>query len=185
MRLFVAIPVTEPARSEVLALLERLRQTGWPVRWVGSEGLHVTLKFFGEVAPDRLEVIAEAIRIAGQGTGQFPLRLDELGAFPSRQRPRILYVGLEAPAALELLQDRIERGGEALGFPPEGKPFHPHLTLGRLREGQKYPPRALDDVGGWYEQLSFTGDQVILYESILTPHGPRYEPQLTLDLGKP
>jgi RNA 2',3'-cyclic 3'-phosphodiesterase len=185
MRLFVAIPVAEPARSEVLGLLERLRQTGWPVRWVGNEGLHVTLKFFGEVAPDRLEVIAEAIRIAGQGTGQLPLRLDELGAFPSRQRPRILYVGVEAPAALELLQDRIERGGEALGFPPEGKPFHPHLTLGRLREGQKYPSRALDDVDGWYEQLSFTGDQVILYESILTPHGPRYEPQLTLDLGKP
>ncbi len=185
MRLFVAIPVTEPARSEVLALLERLRQTGWPVRWVGTEGLHVTLKFFGEVAPDRLEVIAEAIRIAGQGTGPLSLRLDEVGAFPSRQRPRILYVGLEAPSALELLQDRIERGGEALGFPPEGRPFNPHLTLGRLREGQKYPPHALDDLGGWYEQLSFTGDQVILYESILTPHGPRYEPQLTLDLGKP
>ena len=183
MRLFAAIPVTEPARSEVLALLERLRQTGWPVRWVGNEGLHVTLKFFGEVTGERLEVIAEAVRMAGQGTGQLPLRLDELGAFPSRQRPRVLYLGLEATPALELLQDRIERGGEALGFPPEGTPFNPHVTLGRLREGQKCPPHALDDLDGSFEQLSFTGEQVILYESILTPHGPRYEAQLTLDLG--
>ena len=184
MRLFAAIPVTEPARSEVLTLLERLRQTGWPVRWVSSEGLHLTLKFFGEVAPERLEVIAEAVRFAGQGTLQLPLRLDELGAFPSRQRPRILYLGLEATSALELLQDRIERGGEAIGFPPEGKPFNPHVTLGRLREGQKCPPRALDDLDGSFERVSFTGEQVVLYESILTPRGPRYEPQLTLDLGE-
>ena len=183
MRLFAAVPVTEPGRTEVLALLERLRQTGWPVRWVGNEGLHLTLKFFGEVAPNRLEVIAEAMRIAGQGTPPLALRLDELGAFPSRRRPRILYLGLEAPPALELLQDRIERGGEAIGFPPEGKPFNPHVTLGRLREGQKCPPRALEGLDGSFEQVSFTGDQVVLYESILTPRGPRYEPQLTLDLG--
>jgi 2'-5' RNA ligase len=183
MRLFAAIPVTEPARLEVVTLLERLRQTGWPVRWVGDEGVHVTLKFFGEVATERLEVIAEAVRIAGQGTSQLPLRLHELGAFPSRQRARILYVGLEAPAALELLQDRIERGGEALGFTPEGAPFRPHITLGRLREGQRCPKHALDDLEGSFEQLAFTGDQVVLYESILTPHGPRYESRLTLDLG--
>lgn len=183
MRLFAAVPVTEPGRSEVLALLERLRQTEWPVRWVGSEGLHLTLKFFGEVAPNRLEVIAEAMRIAGQGTPPLALRLDELGAFPSRRHPRILYLGLEASPALELLQDRIERGGEAIGFPPEGKPFNPHVTLGRLREGQKCPLGALNDLDGSFEQVSFTGDQVVLYESILTPRGPRYEPQLTLDLG--
>jgi 2'-5' RNA ligase len=184
MRLFAAIPVMEPARSEVMALLERLRQTDWPVRWIGDQGLHVTLKFFGEVAPDRLDVIAEAVRIAAQRTGLLSLRLDELNAFPSRRRPRILHVGLTATTALELLQDRIERGGEAIGFPPEGTPFTPHVTLGRVREGQRCPANALEDFEGSFEHVSFIGDQVVLYESILTPRGPRYEAQLTLDLGE-
>ena len=183
MRLFAAIPLPEPARSEILGLLSRLRATGWPVRWVGDEGIHLTLKFFGEVSSDRLEVIAEAVRYAGQGAFPLALRLDDLGAFPSSQRPRVLWVGLDATPALELLQDRIERGGEAIGFPPEGVPFHPHITLGRVREGQRCPQGALQEYEDAYERTSFTGEQVVLYESVLTPHGPRYEPQLTIDLG--
>ncbi len=183
MRLFAAIPVTEPARSQALGLLGRLRETGWPVRWVGDEGLHLTLKFFGEVASDRLEVIAEALRYAAEGGPAFPLRLDQLGAFPSRRKPRILYLGLESTPALELLQDRIERGGEAIGFPPEGRPFNPHMTLGRVREGQRLPPPGLDAHDDTFERVWFTGTQVVLYESVLTPQGPRYESKLTLDLG--
>lgn len=183
MRLFTAVPVAEPARSEALRLLGRLRDTGWPVRWVGDEGLHLTLKFFGEVAADRLDVIAEALRYAGDGTPPLSLRLDQLGAFPMRRKPRILYLGLESTPALELLQDRIERGGEAIGFPPEGRPFNPHVTLGRVREGQRLPPRALEAHEDTFERVWFTGTQVVLYESVLTSKGPRYEPKLTLDLG--
>jgi RNA 2',3'-cyclic 3'-phosphodiesterase len=183
MRLFAAMPVAEPARSEILGLLSRLRTTGWPVRWVGDEGIHLTLKFFGEVASERLDVVAEAIRYAGQGILPVALRLADLEAFPSRQRARVLWVALEATPALELLKDRIERGGEAIGFPPEGVPFHPHVTLGRVREGQRCPPGALHEYGESYDRSAFTGEQVVLYESVLTPRGPRYEPQLTIDLG--
>lgn len=183
MRLFAAVPVTEPARAEIVGLLGRLRASGWPVRWVSDPGLHLTLKFFGEVASDRLEVIAEAVRIAGRGTPLLALRLDDLGAFPSRQRARVLWMGLEGTPALELLQDRLERGGEAIGFAPEGAPFQPHVTLGRVREGQRCPPGGLEEYEDSFERISFTADQVVLYESVLTPHGPRYDPQLTLELG--
>ena len=140
MRLFVAVPVTEPAREQILKLLGRLRSANWPVRWVHDEGLHMTLKFFGEVGPERLDVIAEALRFAAADAGSLALQLSELGAFPSRSRPRVLWVGVDAPPGLELLQDRIERGCEAIGFPPEGAPFQPHITLGRVREGQRLPP---------------------------------------------
>ncbi len=184
MRLFAAVPVTEPARSEILDLLGRLRDTGWPVRWVRDEGLHLTLKFFGEVASDRLDVIAEAVRFAGRGAAPLALCLDDLGGFPSRHRARVLWAGLESTPALQLLQDRLERGGEAIGFAPEGKPFQPHITLGRVREGQRCPPGALEDYDRSFERTAFTGEQVVLYESVLTPQGPRYEPQLTLDLGE-
>jgi RNA 2',3'-cyclic 3'-phosphodiesterase len=110
--------------------------------------------------------------------------LGELGAFPSRSRPRVLWVGVDAPPALELLQDRIERGCEAIGFPPEGAPFQPHITLGRVREGQRLPPGGLDDHAGGFEQVPFSGDELVLYESVLTTGGPRYESRLTLDFGR-
>ena len=182
MRLFVALPILEPARHVITALLDRLRASDWPVRWVRPEGIHLTLKFYGEVAPERLEVIEEAIRFAAAGASPIPLRLASLGAFPTAARPRILWLGLEAPPALELLQDRLERRGEDIGFPPEGAPFQPHVTLGRMREGHRLPPRALEGADGATEKVAFLAEQVVLYESLLTANGPRYEPRLVLPL---
>jgi RNA 2',3'-cyclic 3'-phosphodiesterase len=183
MRLFAAVPIPEPAREQILSLLGHLREGGWPVRWVHDEGLHMTLKFFGEVGDERLDVIAEALRFAAAGAGPLALQLADLGAFPSRNRPRILWVGIEAPPALELLQDRIERGCEAIGFPPEGAPFQPHVTLGRVREGQRLPPKGLDDHTEGFERVPFVAQELVLYESVLTTGGPRYESRLTLDLA--
>ena len=183
MRLFAAVPVPEPAREQILTLLGKLREAGWPVRWVHDEGLHMTLKFFGEVAPERLDVIAEALRFAAHGAGALALELGELGAFPSRNRPRVLWVGVQAPAGLELLQDRIERGCEAIGFPPEGAPFQPHITLGRVREGQRLPTAGLEDHAEGFERVAFVARQLVLYESMLTTTGLRYESRLTLDFG--
>jgi 2'-5' RNA ligase len=183
MRLFVAVPVADPAREQILKLLDQLRKASWPVRWVHDEGLHMTLKFFGEVGDERLDVIAEALRFAAQGAGAVSLELGDLGAFPSRSRPRILWVGVQAPPALELLQDRIERGCEAIGFPPEGAPFQPHITLGRVREGQRLPPGGLDDHAEGFKRVPFVAQELVLYESVLTTGGPRYESRLTLDFG--
>ncbi len=157
MRLFAAVPIPEPAREQILKLLGKLREAGWPVRWVHDEGLHMTLKFFGEVAPERLDVIAEALRFAAHGAETLALELGELGAFPSRNRPRVLWVGVQAPAALELLQDRIERGCEAIGFPPEGAPFQPHVTLGRVREGQRLPAGRIEDQADGFDRVSVRG----------------------------
>ena len=183
MRLFAGIPIVDEARREIVTLLGGLRDSGWPVRWVHEEGLHLTLKFYGEVAPERLEVIEETVRFAGEGAGPLALRLDELGAFPSAARPRVLWIGIQGPAALEVLQDRLERGGEGIGFPPEGAPFQPHVTLGRVREGHRIPPRGLEDFSGTYARVAFVGAQLVLYESVLTTRGPRYEPRLTLELS--
>lgn len=183
MRLFAAVPLPEPARSEVARLLGRMRQSPLPVRWVHDEGIHLTLKFFGEVVPERLEVIEEAVRFAAAGTGALPLQLAGLGAFPSLGRPKVLWLGLESPPGLELLQDRLERGGEAIGFSPEGTPFRPHVTLGRVREGQRFPARALAEFGEAYKRLPFVATEVVLFESVLTTKGPRYQARLTIELA--
>jgi RNA 2',3'-cyclic 3'-phosphodiesterase len=182
MRLFAAVPIPEPARGQIAGLLARLREPAWPLRLVHEHGLHLTVKFFGEVPPGRLEVIEEAVRAAVPGTGTLPLRLAEVGAFPNFRRPRIIWVGLEAPPALELLQDRLERRAEAIGFAPEGTPFRPHVTLARVREGNRLPSGALESLAGSYEPVSFLGSELVLYESVLDRRGPRYEPRLTMEL---
>ncbi|HUF35559.1 MAG TPA: RNA 2',3'-cyclic phosphodiesterase [Gemmatimonadales bacterium] len=184
MRLFAAVPLPPPARDQVAGLLGRLRERELPVRWVGDEGLHLTLKFYGEVAPDRLEVIEEAVRQAGEGGEPLPLRLAELGAFPAPARPRVLWLGIDAPPALELLQDRLERKSEAIGFQPEGVPYRPHVTLGRVREGQRCPLSRVEAAAAGYERLPFLATDVVLYESVATGGKPRYEPRLTLELGR-
>jgi RNA 2',3'-cyclic 3'-phosphodiesterase len=183
MRLFAALPIAEPARAEIARLLGRLRELGWPLRLVHDHGVHLTMKFFGEVPPARLEVIEEAVRAAAPGTGALPMQLSGVGAFPSDRRPRVVWVGLDAPAGLELLQDRLERRAEAIGFAPEGVPFRPHVTLARVREGHRLPADALESLDGEYEPVPFLASELVLYESILGRDGPRYEPRLTLDLA--
>jgi 2'-5' RNA ligase len=96
----------------------------------------------------------------------------------------VLWVGLEAPPALELLQDRLERQCEAIGFAPEGTPFRPHITLGRVREGQRCSLRSVVDAGAPVEQIPFVATDLVLFESVRGDGRQRYESRLTLGLGR-
>lgn len=182
MRLFAAIPLPAPAQAEFTGVLRELRALGWPVRWVQDNSAHVTLKFYGEVLPERLDVVAEAVEQAARDAAAMSMRFTTIGVFPDQRRPRVLWLGLQAPAALELLKDRVERASEAIGFAPEGVPFRSHVTLGRLRDGQHFPPGAIDGIGVVPPGEAFTVREVVLYESELTPAGPRYSSRLTVGL---
>lgn len=174
MRLFAAVPLPPEAHQAAALELRLLRELGWPVRWVRDEGLHVTLKFFGEVAPDRLETITEMLGYAVDRMAAMTLAVTGGGAFPHPSKPRVLRLDVTPDPALELLQDRIERGGEGIGFPPEGRPFRPHITLGRVREGHRLPPGAMQRLEGVAPQAPFLADRVVLYESELGSAGPVY-----------
>ncbi|MFI5234932.1 MAG: RNA 2',3'-cyclic phosphodiesterase [Gemmatimonadales bacterium] len=182
MRLFAAIPASAPARDQVTRLLRELRDLRWPVRWVAEEGIHLTLKFYGEVAVERLDAIAESIGFAIRGTGPLALGLSGLGGFPSMERARVVWAAVEAPPALELLQDRIERHAEALGFPLEGATFRPHITLGRVREGEHLRPEVVARLHATALAGDFTADRVVLYESRLGERGPAYVAMHTFPL---
>jgi 2'-5' RNA ligase len=184
MRLFAAVPLAEPARSEVVRLLGALRAQDWPVRWVSDEVVHITLKFFGEVPEERLDVIAEALRLAATGADAMMLRLSSLGAFPTERRPRILWAGIESHPAFTALRERIENASDAIGFAREGVPFAPHVTLGRLREGQRLPAHALEAPAAAVSPQTFLADTLALYESILTPAGPHYQTRASIRLGQ-
>ena len=175
MRLFAAIPLPPVAHEAAARSLHEIRDLGWPVRWVRQEGLHLTLKFFGEVVPERLETIAEMLGFSVDRVPQMVLAITGAGVFPHASRPRVIRLDLSGCSELELLQDRIERGGERIGFPPEGRPFHPHLTLGRVREGHRLPSGALDFLSKVPPQPSFIADRLVLFESELGVDGPLYQ----------
>jgi len=184
MRLFVAVPLPPPALEEAGALLRPLRELEWPVRWVREDGLHITLKFFGEVTSDRCDAIEEMLQFATAGMGPLELALSGGGAFPSAQHPRVLRLEVRAGPDLELLQDRMERGAEQIGFAPEGRPFRPHITLGRVREGHRLPPGAMQLIETLPPGAPFLADQVVLFESRQTRAGPSYNARLVQPLAR-
>jgi 2'-5' RNA ligase len=178
-RLFVAMPVESAPARRLDTLLDDLSQRDWPVRWARPGQWHLTLKFLGDVPEERCEAVGDAVRVAGEGTAPIPVSLGEAGAFPTRRRPRVLWMGLEAAAALELLQDRIERGMAGLGFAVDGKPWRPHVTLGRVRQGLSLPGDAVGSIDTPDDAAGLM-DRIVLYESQLLPSGARHVPRLTV-----
>lgn len=133
MRLFIAVNFPDTLRSALWESVEPARRAGRTpaVRWVRPDGIHLTLKFLGEVAEERTAELSAALHRAVAGIRAFPVTVGGGGAFPDERRPRVLWVGVSPAPALELLQHAVEREFGPLGFPPDGRPFRPHVTLGR------------------------------------------------------
>lgn len=183
MRLFTALPVGGEATAELERLLENLRRTEWPVRWVRGDALHVTVKFFGEVGTDQMDAIREALRAATDRTPLLPFVPGELGGFPNLRRPRVLWAGYQSETALELLVHRVEQRAEALGFPVEGRPFRPHVTLGRVRDGVPWPLAAMNRLEREALHESFVADRLVLFESRQGSGGSVYAQLDSFSLG--
>lgn len=182
MRLFAAVPVTGAAAGELRALLAELGREGWPVRWVRPEGLHLTLKFFGDTDPDRAGPIGAMLERSVGRPGPVACAPEGLGTFPALGPARVLWAGYHGEPALELLAHRIEEGAVTLGFPVEGRPFRAHVTLGRIRDGARLPVAAAARLEGRYLLESFTAERVVLYRSDPGAGGSRYDPLATFPL---
>jgi 2'-5' RNA ligase len=176
MRLFIAISLPSDLRQRLWETAGPLRTAGYPVRWVAPDGLHLTLKFLGDVQPDREPQVVAAIGTAVQGARRFTLPVRGFGAFPSPSHPRVVWAGCEPVPALELLQHRVEQELEQLGFPLEGRAFHPHLTLGRAQRDAR--AGAFRDLESRMDALAFDGEVTVesvdLMESQLARDGARY-----------
>jgi 2'-5' RNA ligase len=131
--LFVAVNFPAALRERLWHVTEPLRKMDFPVRWVPAEGLHLTLKFLGETHETRLDELGAALDQAVAGARSMPVTIEGFGAFPNVTHPAVIWAGVVTEPALELLQHGVERTFGPLGFPPEGRPFRPHVTLGRTR----------------------------------------------------
>ncbi|NNG14835.1 MAG: RNA 2',3'-cyclic phosphodiesterase [Gemmatimonadales bacterium] len=184
MRLFAAIPMPETAREALLDVLARLKQTGWPVRWVGEGNLHLTVKFYGDVPDEDVARLGEELAAAVRGTPVLPMQLTGVNAFPALRRPRVIWAAVDAPPALELMQHRVEQAAAASGFPPEGKAFRPHITLGRLKSSASLPRAAAEMLEQMVLNVAFEASRVVLFESRLSRQGAQHTALETLDLDR-
>jgi RNA 2',3'-cyclic 3'-phosphodiesterase len=174
VRLFVALDIPEAVRAALTELSERLQKTCPDARWVRLEGVHVTLKFIGEVPTEDVEDLRQAL-------GELPsfspieLRFRGLGFFPSARRPRVFWAGVETGPQLAALVAAMEMKLEPLGIPPEKRPFHPHLTLARFETPQRTQTLAAAvEALGAPEFGSENFREFHLYQSVLKRSGAEY-----------
>jgi 2'-5' RNA ligase len=180
-RLFVALEPPDPVRRRLAALADELRRAGGrageEIRWVPPANVHLTLQFLGAVPEERVPGVEAALRDAAREARPLSLAVRGVGGFPNARRPRVVWAGLEgdlAPLAAFVagLGARLAK----LGFPPEDRPFSPHLTLGRARDRRGAPGLAGALAGVSQEAPApWRAGEVVLFESHLSPRGPRYE----------
>jgi 2'-5' RNA ligase len=176
MRLFVALNLPKKDRERIHRATRKLRDEELPVRWVGVDGLHVTLKFLGEVRRERLEQVQEAMTRVAASTKAFKTKYGGFGAFPSVRQPRVIWLGVKANPELRCLKQDLEYSFGDVGFDAETRAFHPHVTLGRAEEREGAGAfRTLDDM---LSLLDCKGDVKVatidLMRSQLAPGGSKY-----------
>jgi RNA 2',3'-cyclic 3'-phosphodiesterase len=176
-RAFVAFPLPEPVRRDVADVIRRLTPSLPGVRFVRDEGVHVTLRVLGWTRAETLAALDAPLRAAAAACPPFEMAIRGVGLFPERGSPRVLWLGLELPAAAITLQRSCETAAVAAGFEPETRPFHPHLTLGRWRDRALRP--ALPDVDLGRARAS----ELVLYRSDLRPSHSVYTPLAVFPLG--
>ncbi len=136
IRSFVALPATTTVRERLTEIQQELIQTLPDVKWDSPEKFHITLKFLGNVEPQLLEKLIVALRPVATQLPAFELIYQDVGAFPSITRPRVIWIGTSPNDALLSLQRQVEETCARFGFPKEDRAFHPHITLGRVKSSR-------------------------------------------------
>jgi RNA 2',3'-cyclic 3'-phosphodiesterase len=163
-------------------VLSKLAGMGRAVR-TASEPFHLTLKFLGDTDAGLLEQISQTADEVAANHCHIEVQLTGLGAFPRPERPSVVWAGLAPIQPLQMLAAELESKLEQRGFEPERRPFEPHITLARVKAR---PPGELRELLDQYREHRFgraTVREITLYESQLTPAGPRYSPLSTHTLS--
>jgi 2'-5' RNA ligase len=174
MRAFIAIELPESIRAALRLEQASFRSVCPDARWTQPEGIHLTLKFLGEISDPKVRQVCGSLKNLGRFEG-FAIGLKGFGFFPDARRPRVFWVGVEAPAGLRRLAEQVEEAMGRIGFAREERAFRPHLTLARFREPQPQPAlQALLTQLGEQELGNFEVSEFFLFESKLSPQGAEY-----------
>jgi len=190
LRAFAAIELDAAARSAAAAGIRALRELpgGGGVRWVREEALHVTLRFLGDVARERLPALQASFAAAAAGHARFELAFSGVQLFPTAARPRAVALGIGPEAPLAALARSFEAAAVACGFAPETRGFRAHLTLGRLRSARgarsaTAPASRFEPARARIAPARFEVDHAVLFQSEPCPDGSRYTALSHFPLG--
>ena len=174
MRAFIAIDLPPEIHNELAQCQATFRGLCPDARWTRPEGIHLTLKFLGEIADAQVGKVTQALATLG-AIATFPVEIKGFGFFPDARRPRVFWAGVVSPPELAQLARRIEDALETVGVPREQRAYSPHLTLARFHEPRPRP--ALADAVERQSKTSlgrFDVREFYLFESRLHPQGAEY-----------
>ncbi len=184
VRAFIGIDIDEVVRHKLVATQEQLQATGAQLKLVEPPNIHVTMKFLGEVPEDKIGAIAEALKRAAAGTGQFDIRVKGIGVFPNLRYIRVVWAGVaEGRDEIIGLYQKIDREVQPLGFRPE-RDFVPHMTVARVKT-----PKQKERLAAFVKEMNdaefgVTRAQAVeLKQSTLTPKGPIYSTLARIELS--
>ena len=180
LRAFIAVDIPTSIRQAIQQNINLLRKIigDESVRWVAAQNAHLTLKFLGDVPFTNVDEITRTLLNEADSRSSFDFTVGGLGSFPNSKRPRVLFIGIQAPASLEALHRGIDSATAKLGYESEARAFSPHLTIGRVRDhipsaDQQKIRRALGEIK--IDSLgSARVDSIHLYKSELKPGGAVY-----------
>jgi 2'-5' RNA ligase len=179
IRSFIAIELPQDLKAALGRLQSGLKVERPRVKWVSPDGIHLTLKFLGDVDASRVAQIAQAMTEAVKGIQTFELTVGKLGVFPNPQKVQVVWVGLEGDlTTLDRLYHQLEEKMAASGFPPEKRDFKPHLTLARVADEALPEERKRfgDFVSKSTADINYTvkASGLSLMKSVLMPRGALY-----------
>ncbi len=184
VRAFIALELAPEIQQQLAEVQEKLKKSGADVKWVRPEGIHLTLKFLGNVGLELIEEIKKTIAQLVTKHRSFTLQLSQVGAFPKIEYPRVVWVGIEQgkEQTVKLAQD-LEQHLLKLGFPPEKRSFKAHLTLGRVRSARNRNQLKQLILATTLTAKTMPAKTIILFRSTLTPQGAVYQPLYEANLS--
>ena len=183
LRAFIALEIPAKVQNDIHQATSKLRsEIGSLVRWVPTKNLHLTLKFLGDISSTHVEFLTQMLRAEADSHRCFDMHLTGLGSFPNPERPRVIYIGIQAPAELIALQHAVESGADKLGYRSKDKDrvFSPHLTLGRVKHASQMAASDQQKIRHSLGQTKIDSlgtarvDYIHLYKSDLKPTGSEY-----------
>lgn len=177
IRTFIAVEVPADVRDRAADLCDRLRASRANVKWTRPDNMHITLKFLGDIDDAEVVEVCASIKAAAQKHESFSIFLAGGGAFPKPDRPRTLWVGVrDGDEELLALHKSVDDSLRELGFPREPRRYHPHLTLGRVRNsGNQEELAELLAANERFEAGAARIGEVVVYASYLDKGGPSYD----------
>lgn len=185
-RIFLAlnfsVAVTRKIAEEVARLQAPMADAGLRVAWVPAANLHVTLRFIGSIEESLVEAVVSACKRVAARHAPIEAKAGGVGAFPSLQKPTVLWVGVQAPPALSALQRDVEAAMVELGFEKEERAYHPHVTVGRVKESRGTSTGA----EAWKSDAQLGSsllNEIVVYESRTRSAGAEYVARARVPLG--